>query len=259
MNEIMAYKNKDVEQRVIEEITTLHNDIQKALETTFQKALRLGELLTAVKDNLPHGQFQNWIENNLPFKQRAARNYMLIFDNKNLLEQHAISTLAGAFKLLSDMKTARHAVLTEDIQITEIDESKELNELYTKIEELNNEKERLENELIHKMNEVSRLNQDLNDEIRLKRDKKIIIEAMEKLTDHTGDKEKLERDFSDLTETLKYINASKNFFRKQTLKLQAMDLTDCSIKVLKEDVGNLLDIIDNWGVVVAKKFNIKMK
>jgi hypothetical protein len=274
----MAYKNKDIEQKVIEEITSLHNDIKNLMEKTLQNAIQIGSMLVSVKEKIQHGSFIDWIENNLPFTVRTAQRYMTIFYKKEELKASGVTLLSEAYKwltlsktdtvsvlksdnvsLLADLKSARHALLPEDVQITEIDESKELTELYAKIDELDNQKSELEDELQRKLNEISRLQQDLNDEVRLKRDKKAIIEAMEKLTDHTLDKEKLERDFSDLTETLKEINASKNFFRKHTLKLQAMDLNDVSIKALSEDVKNLLDIIGNWGVVVAKKFNIKMK
>ena len=41
----------------IQEINTLHSNIEGKLKSTVQDAIKLGELLTNVKQELPHGTF----------------------------------------------------------------------------------------------------------------------------------------------------------------------------------------------------------
>ena len=57
----------------IDEIAKLHDEIYGAFKTTLEKAIRIGELLTEQKQNLKHGEFTSWVENNLPFTERTAQ------------------------------------------------------------------------------------------------------------------------------------------------------------------------------------------
>jgi hypothetical protein len=83
------------------EISRLHQEIGEHLRRSLANAIRIGELLSEQKATLQHGEFGRWISENLPFTDRTARNYMRIFDNRNILKTETVSDLGTAYKLLS--------------------------------------------------------------------------------------------------------------------------------------------------------------
>lgn len=62
------------------QIVDLHLGIEASLRRSVQDAIRLGELLTEQKAALPHGDFLPWLDRELPFSERTARNYMKLFE-----------------------------------------------------------------------------------------------------------------------------------------------------------------------------------
>lgn len=94
----------NIEKSRINEIVDLHNEISGFLKMSLEKAIRIGELLIEQKASLQHGQFGQWLRDNLPFSDRTARNYMGFYNNKNLLKTENVSDLAGAHKLLRPAK-----------------------------------------------------------------------------------------------------------------------------------------------------------
>lgn len=70
----------------VEEILTLHTEIVGLMESSLQKATRIGELLLEIKTQVPHGEFIPWINENLPFGDRIARKHMRLFDNREEIE-----------------------------------------------------------------------------------------------------------------------------------------------------------------------------
>ena len=91
----------DIERTRADTIIILHNEIIGHLTKSLEKAIRIGELLTEQKRTLKHGDFTNWILDNLPFTDRTARNYMRLYDNRDKLKTENVSDLASAYKLLS--------------------------------------------------------------------------------------------------------------------------------------------------------------
>lgn len=65
------------------EIVELHLGIESALRRSVQDAIRIGELLTAQKEALGHGNFLAWVERELPFAERTAQNYMRVFQYRS--------------------------------------------------------------------------------------------------------------------------------------------------------------------------------
>lgn len=80
-------------------INALHNEIEESLKASLLKAIQVGEYLSNVKEQLPHGEFTGWIKDNLSFTGRMARNYMRLFANKDKLQGADIS-ITEAVKLL---------------------------------------------------------------------------------------------------------------------------------------------------------------
>jgi hypothetical protein len=95
-----------IEHTRAEEITTLHNRIIGNLRQSLDDAIRIGQLLTEQKETLPHGDFGKWIEANLPFTDRTARNYMRLHRDRERLKTETVSDLTGAYRLLQASERA---------------------------------------------------------------------------------------------------------------------------------------------------------
>jgi hypothetical protein len=88
----------------VQEIGKLHSEIIGHLKTSLEKAIRIGELLSEQKASLKHGQFTTWIEGNLSFTDRTARNYMRLHREKDRLKTETVSDLKSAYKLLESLQ-----------------------------------------------------------------------------------------------------------------------------------------------------------
>ena len=64
----------------IHELNILHKNIEGKLKSTVMDAIMAGEILTKVKEDLPHGAFIPWIENNCIFGRKTAHRYMGIYE-----------------------------------------------------------------------------------------------------------------------------------------------------------------------------------
>lgn len=262
--EVAVYQNKEVEKNVIEEISVLHNDIKSLMQETFQKALRLGELLTDVKARLPHGSFIGWIENNCPFSRYTAHRYMIIYEKRGELETQCITNLSQAYKWLGKCSTVTHLTdgsVDAEAQIIEIDETKELNECYAKIEELSDKLEALSLEIDKKDNKIAIMENKLDKSLAGKKAQDELFDAIRKTRDVVLKPDNLEGDWNELILFQKIISKSKKTFRESLIQLQTLQLTKQSLtnKVLKTHVEEFLQLINKWGLTVAKKFHIDME
>ena len=92
---------KQITNNSTKEIIELHKRIEVYLNKSLIDAIRIGELLTLKKSELKHGEYGKWTEENLPFSDRTARNYVNLYKNRKLLKTETVSDLKGAYKLLS--------------------------------------------------------------------------------------------------------------------------------------------------------------
>jgi hypothetical protein len=78
---------KDVEELDLKElaarINAIHHRIEEHFKKSLQLAIEIGEDLTLIKAKIGHGKFGRFVEENLDFKDRTARNYMALFRNKD--------------------------------------------------------------------------------------------------------------------------------------------------------------------------------
>ena len=84
----------------VSRLIDIHNEITGNLKNSLELAIEAGKLLTNIKATLQHGEFIPWIEANMPFTDRTARNYMNLYENKDKLKTESVSDLNGAYKLL---------------------------------------------------------------------------------------------------------------------------------------------------------------
>jgi hypothetical protein len=91
----------DIEKTRISEIRQLHDEIGGAIRTTLDKAIRVGELLAEQKASMEHGEWLPWIEENLSFSDRLARDYMRFYEKREELKSASLANLTEARKLLA--------------------------------------------------------------------------------------------------------------------------------------------------------------
>lgn len=93
-----------LEQNFVDEMIRLHDELTGLFQQSLDKAICLGELLIQQKVALDHGQFGNWVRENLPFTVRTAQNYMRICSEKDRLKCETVSHLTEAYSLLAEPK-----------------------------------------------------------------------------------------------------------------------------------------------------------
>lgn len=57
-----------------------HRNFEKSAQNAIQYARDVGETLREIKNRLPHGSFEKWMERNLEFKSGMARMYMRVYE-----------------------------------------------------------------------------------------------------------------------------------------------------------------------------------
>jgi len=95
----------------IQEINTLHSNIEGKLKSTVQDAIKLGELLTNVKQELPHGTFLNWINDNCNFSQKTSYRYMSLFQYKSKVV--TVTNLPEAYKQIQYLQQEKERTETQ--------------------------------------------------------------------------------------------------------------------------------------------------
>ena len=95
----------------IQEINTLHSNIESKLKSTVKDAIKLGELLTNVKQELPHGAFLNWIQDNCNFRKSSAFNYIKLYDYKSKIP--LVGNLPDAYKQIQYLEQEKKRTETQ--------------------------------------------------------------------------------------------------------------------------------------------------
>lgn len=67
-----------------DELNRLHTEIERKLKSTVQDAIRAGEILTNLKERMPHGDFLPWVKTNCSFSTSTADKYrkLYVYQNK---------------------------------------------------------------------------------------------------------------------------------------------------------------------------------
>ena len=100
---IQALMNNELtSQDLAVEIARLHGEVLICARIGLTNAIKIGELLVLQKEKLEHGNFTDWINTNLPFSDRTARNYMRIYNARDKLKSESVSVLSDGYKLLTE-------------------------------------------------------------------------------------------------------------------------------------------------------------
>ena len=65
-----------------EKVNKLHHEILSGINSIFMKAIDIGEMLVNQKDSLKHGQWYDWVDNQLDIGPRQVQNYIKIYNRK---------------------------------------------------------------------------------------------------------------------------------------------------------------------------------
>jgi hypothetical protein len=95
-------KNLDA---LAQEINAEHRAFYGSLRATFEHGVRAGELLSAAKTLVPHGQWTEWLMENFEGAPRTAQEYMRLFNKRDEIESKtrnsADLSISGALKSIS--------------------------------------------------------------------------------------------------------------------------------------------------------------
>ncbi len=98
----------------VERIERLHLEVASHFTIALGKAVEIGQLLTEQKAELKHGKWLPWIEENLPFTDQTARNYMQLWDRREDLELLNISNLKTAYEIVKNTSPIQHYTYTPE-------------------------------------------------------------------------------------------------------------------------------------------------
>jgi hypothetical protein len=84
-------------------INTEHAACLSAAQTTVEKAIEIGQLLTAAKEQVDHGEWSGWVTDHCRFGIRQAQRYMRFFENRDALPS---ATCASHLTSLPGVATA---------------------------------------------------------------------------------------------------------------------------------------------------------
>lgn len=85
-------------------ISKAHEDFMHSMKDTLENGIKAGEYLIELKETLEHGEFIEWVNNNLPFTERTAQKYMRIARNQDKLQEKGARLLSEAYNAVNDQK-----------------------------------------------------------------------------------------------------------------------------------------------------------
>jgi hypothetical protein len=94
----VAVPHSDLAQKIKE----AHSAVIVGMKDTVMKSMALGDILTAAKDRMPHGEFIPWLEGHCGVAKRTAQQCMKWARNRPMIEEamkahdHALFTQADA-------------------------------------------------------------------------------------------------------------------------------------------------------------------
>lgn len=110
--------SKKIDKGFCDKLNSLHLQITNQIKSTVQLVLEAGEMLIELKDQIPHGEFTNYIENNLSFSPRTARRYMAASDycEKHGVKTDTVSDLKELYRLTQNAELCSHGPWKEDLK-----------------------------------------------------------------------------------------------------------------------------------------------
>jgi hypothetical protein len=73
------------------QINRLHQDIIGIVKMTLDKVITIGQLLSQIKTEIPHGEFGQWCRINLEFSERTVQRYLKVYNNRESVKTDNVS------------------------------------------------------------------------------------------------------------------------------------------------------------------------
>jgi len=64
-------------------INSMHEELLRVGMTMIERMIAIGEKLAGIKGGLPHGSWQQWMQEHLTFSPRTAQRYLLVFKHRD--------------------------------------------------------------------------------------------------------------------------------------------------------------------------------
>ncbi|MGN1118266.1 MAG: DUF3102 domain-containing protein, partial [Acutalibacteraceae bacterium] len=110
MEEMVIQKNS----APVREISVITEEVKElcrqAQNMAVMYVIEIGKRLVEAKSALPHGEWNNWLENEVGFTQRTAQNYMQIF-NEYSEQQYSF------FGVITNTKSISHLPYTKALKL----------------------------------------------------------------------------------------------------------------------------------------------
>lgn len=90
-------------ERLKAEFMMLWDDEQRDIPRFVNRRIKMGELITGMKEELPHGEFMPWVERELPIQRSTAQKCMLLFKHRGELPPDG--NLTDCYKQVEQLET----------------------------------------------------------------------------------------------------------------------------------------------------------
>jgi len=269
-------KDVVVDNDLIIKIKNVYLHHKEAMERTVQamndalvSGIQLGGLLLSVKEELPHGDFQKWIEEQgFGFSYRTARRYMLLSEKQQELESVGISSLGDAYRFINSKSDTVSLLKTETVSLLSADQEEQFSPLNF-VEQEDEEKKELEkqvddltDQLEHSQKVIDKLRQEKfqekETEQKFQHDKDVILKAAKYIAEKEPDLS-IEVCLDEASEILLNIKKIENNFSAFAKLFSEYNINSATKEKLKSKVESLLNSMSLFGGAVGQLFEIDWK
>lgn len=114
----LILKNQSKLAELSTQVKIIHREILVSAKDTVMRAISAGKLLLSVKELLPHGHFEKYVDENLDLGSRTARRYMELNEKWPLIEKELgpdayVSTIDGCLKIVKPPSKPKRPALAD--------------------------------------------------------------------------------------------------------------------------------------------------
>lgn len=226
------------------------SNIGNAVEAEVPTFIEIGNELLAQKDELEHGEWIDWIEDNLDFGRRQASTYMRVARNGNLSSH--LDSVTEARKLLTVSKPA--PVESDDDEPSEVPEGMITQEELVKklAENTAKAKEAYEEDLKESDERLDKLGEELE---KLKAANKPTEEAEKEIKKLEAKQVRLKKHIEGV-EALEAIKSEADKVSKALAGLTTATFSASVVKNYKTYAKTIKDALDNLSAFLGEQFHV---
>lgn len=169
--------NELTEKRSIETITT---EIQFYKQQAGVSILEIGKRLIEAKEQLDHGEWLNWLEKEVDFTDRSARNFMRLaseYANRNSISDLGVTKALALLSVPAEEREGfAEAVHAEDISVRELKDK--IREREEALQQMESERDRARRDLSSRQIE---LNAQIERSARLQQERQDLLDKLKEL------------------------------------------------------------------------------